>query len=294
MSSPSFVSGAGGARIFFKTLGKGLPLLLLHGGPGADHSDFLPHLQPLARNFRLVLVDQRGSGRSERLTDVTRYTLDYMVKDLERLRAHLRLKRWVVLGHSFGGILAQAYATRHPRRVAGLILAGTASSARSVHADFTKLRRATPKALRARLAAHEQSGIFQPGGQYTPGYAAATARAFAPYMYARAVPKRLRAAPPIGMEVLREMWVRRSDFRIDGNLKGFDFTRLLSRVRAPSLVVIGDRDMVSPASAEETRAALPRATLVVMAECAHMMFVDQTERFNYLLEGFLRSLAGGA
>ena len=292
MSSPSFVSGAGGARIFFKTLGKGLPLLLLHGGPGADHSDFLPHLQPLARKFQLVLVDQRGSGRSERLTDVTRYTLDYMVKDLERLRAHLRLKQWVVLGHSFGGILAQAYATRHPQRVAGLILAGTASSARSVHADFTKLRRATPKALRARLTAHERSGIFQPDGQYTPGYAAATARAFAPYMYARAVPKRL-ASPPLGMEVLREMWVRRSDFRIDGNLKGFDFTRLLSRVRAPSLVVIGDRDMVSPASAEETRAALPRATLVVMAECAHMMFVDQTERFNYLLEGFLRSLAGG-
>ena len=293
MSSSSFVSGAGGANIFFKTLGKGLPLLLLHGGPGADHSDFLPHLQPLARKFQLVLVDQRGSGRSERLTDVRRYTLDYMVQDLEKLRVHLGLKRWAVLGHSFGGILAQAYATRHPQRVAGLILAGTASSARSVHADFAKIRRATPKALRARLTAYEQSGIFQPDGQYTRGYATATSRAFAPYMYAKAVPKRLRASPPIGMEVLREMWVRRSDFRIDGNLKGFDFTRLLSRVRAPSLVVIGDRDMVSPASAEETRAALPRATLVVMAECAHMMFVDQTERFNYLLEGFLRSLAGG-
>jgi len=292
--SSSFVSGAGGARIFFKTLGEGLPLLLLHGGPGADHSDFLPHLQPLARKFRLVLVDERGSGRSERLADVTRYALDYMVKDLEKLRAHLRLQRWVVLGHSFGGILAQAYATRHPRRVAGLILAGTASSARSVNADFTKIRRAAPKALRARLAAHERSGIFQPNGQYTRGYATAAARAFAPYMYAGAAPKRLRASPPIGMEVLREMWVRRSDFRIDGNLKGFDFTGPLSRVRAPSLVVIGDRDMVSPASAEETRAALPRATLVVMAECAHMMFVDQTKRFNDLLEGFLRSLPGGA
>ena len=291
--SQAFVSGAGGARIFFKTLGRGLPLLLLHGGPGADHSDFLPYLQPLAGKFRLVLVDERGCGRSERLTDLTGYTLDHMVTDLEKLRAHLRLKRWVVLGHSFGGILAQAYAIRHPRRVAGLILAGTASSASSIHADFTKMRRAMSKTLRARLAAHERSGIFQPDGQYTRGYAAATARAFAPYMYARPVPKRLRTSPPLGMEVLREMWVRRSDFRIDGNLKGFDFTGRLSRVRAPSLVVIGARDMVSPASAEETRAALPRATLVVMAECAHMMFVDQTERFNTLLEDFLRSLPGG-
>ena len=89
------------------------------------------------------------------------------------------------------------------------------------------------------------------------------------------------------MEVLREMWVRRSDFHIDGNLKGFDFTQSLSRVKAPSLVVIGDRDLVSTATADVSRASLSRATLVVMAECAHMMYVDQTARFNRLLEEFL-------
>src|SRR6202140_3674547 len=91
--------------------------------------------------------------------------------------------------------------------------------------------------------------------------------------------RRLRASStpkhpqPVGMEVLREMWVRRSDFRIDGNLKGFDFTHSLARVKVPSLVVIGDRDLVSTATADMSRACLPRATLVVMAECAHMMFI---------------------
>jgi proline iminopeptidase len=281
------VSGAG-ARIYFKTLGTGWPLLLLHGGPGADHSDFLPYLEPLARSYQLVLVDERGSGRSERLADAKRYTLQYMVRDLESLRAHLRLKRWVVLGHSFGGILAQAYAVQHPQRLAGLVLAGTGSSAKSVDADFSRIRRAAPAALRSRLDAHERAGIFQPNGQYARAYAAVSARALAPYMYAKRAPRRLRKPPPLGMEVLREMWVRRSDFRIDGNLKGFDFSRQLSRVQAPSLVVIGDRDLVSTASAESTRAALPRATLVVMADCAHMMFVDQTLRFNHLLEVFLQ------
>ena len=83
------------------------------------------------------------------------------------------------------------------------------------------------------------------------------------------------------------MWVRRSDFHIDGNLKGFDFTASLSRVKAPSLVVIGDRDLVSPTTAGISRAALPRATLVVMAECGHMMYIDQTAQFNRLLDGFL-------
>lgn len=283
-----FVSGAG-AGIYFKTLGEGFPLLLLHGGPGADHSDFLPYLEPLARNCRLVLVDERGSGRSERLADPRGYTLENMVRDLERLRTHLRLEQWVVLGHSFGGILAQAYAVRHPRRVAGLILAGTATSARAVNSDFARIRQAASKSARLQLDQHERAGIFRPDGQYTRAYSTLVARVFAPYMYAKKAPT--RSPPPLGMEVLREMWVRRSDFRIDGNLKGFDFSRQLARVKAPALVVVGDRDLVSVQSADASRAALPHATLVVLAECGHMMFVDQTTLFNHVLEGFLHQCA---
>jgi len=277
----------GGPAIFFKTLGQGIPVLLLHGGPGADHSDFLPALRPLARRCQLVLIDERGSGRSERLDDPKRYTLNQMVEDIERVRRHLKISRLVVLGHSFGGILAQAYATRHPKRILGLVLAGAGSSARDIDRDFRNIRKALPARLEARLAAHERAGIFRADGAYEQGYAAASAQALGPYMYAKAPPRRYRQPPELGMGVLREMWVRRSDFHIDGNLKGFDFTRSLARVKAPSLVVIGDRDLVSTATADASRASLPRATLVVMAECAHMMYIDQTTRFNRLLEEFL-------
>ena len=84
-----FVYGSG-VRIYYKTLGSGVPLLLLHGGPGADHSDFLPALQPMARHCQLVLIDERGSGRSERLKDPKGYTLNHMVKDIEIGRASCR------------------------------------------------------------------------------------------------------------------------------------------------------------------------------------------------------------
>jgi proline iminopeptidase len=278
----------GGARIYYKTLGRGPALILLHGGPGADHSDFLPFLTPLARRFRLILMDERGSGRSERLEDSTLYTLEHMVHDIERLRKHLNIQRFALLGHSFGGILAQAYAVRHPRRLFGLILAGTASSADAINADFRKIRAALSPSQRSKLAGFEKRGIFRADGQYHPGYARLTSQALAPYMYARA--PSTPGSPLSGMEVLREMWVRRSDFRIGGNLKGFDFTSDLKKVAVPSLVVIGDRDMVTTASADATRAALPHATLVVMADCGHMMFVDQTDRFNTMLTGFLTSL----
>jgi proline iminopeptidase len=281
-----FAAGAG-ARIYYKTLGRGVPLLLLHGGPGADHSDFLPALKPLAQRWRLVLIDERGSGRSERLGDPASYTLALMVKDIECVRKQLRLEQWVVLGHSFGGILAQAYAVRHPKQLLGLVLAGAGSSARCIDADFRNLRKRLPAILRSRLASCERAGIYQPNGAYTKRYAAASAKAIAPYMYARTPPRRFKKPPPLGMEVLREMWVRRSDFHIDGNLKGFDFTKALARVRVPSLVVIGDRDLVSTRTADISRASLPRATLVVMAESAHMMFIDQAVRFNRLLAEFI-------
>src|ERR1700734_1522336 len=281
-----FVDGSG-VRIYYKTLGRGVPLLLLHGGPGADHSDFLPALRPLARHCQLVLIDERGSGRPERLRDTKGYTLNHMVKDIECVRQHLKLERLVVLGHSFGGILAQAYAVRHPKRVLGLVLAGTGSTARCIDRDFRNLRKRLPGRLRTRLERQEKAGIFQADGAYKKNYAAASAEALAPHMYAKPPPARFKRTPPLGMEVLREMWVRRSDFHIDGNLKGFDFSHSLARVKAPSLVVIGDRDLVSTATADISRACLPRATLVVMAECAHMMFIDQTARFNRLLVEFL-------
>jgi pimeloyl-ACP methyl ester carboxylesterase len=94
------------------------------------------------------------------------------------------------------------------------------------------------------------------------------------------------------------MWVRRSDFRIDGNLKGFNFTSKLKMLTVPTLVVLGDHDIVSVASAEALVSALPNAELTVLSNCGHMMYIDQTRRFNDLVSAFLwprRSvLVGGA
>jgi pimeloyl-ACP methyl ester carboxylesterase len=89
--------------------------------------------------------------------------------------------------------------------------------------------------------------------------------------------------------VLREMWVRRSDFHVDGNLKGIDFTPLLRGLTVPTLVVLGDRDLVSVPSAEKLTAALPDAQLAVIPNCGHMMYIDQTRRFNRLVTEFLWS-----
>src|SRR6266700_2896725 len=82
---------ANGVLIYVKTFGRGAPLILLHGGPGASHDYLLPYLVPLARNHRLVFLDERGSGKSEKLQDVTQYTVGNMVEDVEAVRVALHL-----------------------------------------------------------------------------------------------------------------------------------------------------------------------------------------------------------
>jgi len=108
----------GGVRIYHKTLGSGVPLLLLHGGPGADHSDFSPR-EALAKRCQLILIDERGSGRSERLADPKCYTLDNMVKDIERVRSTLDSRGSWCWGTPSAAYWRRPMPWRHPQRILG-------------------------------------------------------------------------------------------------------------------------------------------------------------------------------
>ncbi len=101
----------------------GAPLLILHGGPGGGIN---PYYRQLAdpRHYRVVLFDQRGCGQSTPRAELRENTTGHLVADMERLREHLGLDRWIVLGGSWGSTLALAYAQRHPERVAALVLTG--------------------------------------------------------------------------------------------------------------------------------------------------------------------------
>ncbi len=127
---------AGGQRLYWEQCGTphGRPALMLHGGPGsgctAEHRrSFDP------ARYRAVLLDQRGCGRStpqasDPATPLAPITTDAMIADVERLRAHLGIERWLVLGTSWGATLALAYAERHPERVAALVLAAVTMTRR--------------------------------------------------------------------------------------------------------------------------------------------------------------------
>jgi proline iminopeptidase len=101
----------------------GLPVIFLHGGPGAGLSPYHRRFFDPAR-YRIVLFDQRGAGRSTPFADLTDNTTWHLVDDIEAIREHCGIERWVVFGGSWGSTLALAYAQKHPKRVLGLVLRG--------------------------------------------------------------------------------------------------------------------------------------------------------------------------
>ena len=278
----------GGAIIYYVTIGKGPPLVLLHGGPGSTHEYFLPYLLPLAKTRQLVLIDERGSGRSQRFDDDhTKYTLDAMAKDVEAVRVALNLGKMDLLGHSFGGILAQAVAINHPAGIRRLILASTGSSAARVNADFKMIKDSLDKDLRARIDALEQRGIIGPDGAQLPEYRRLADEAEAPYSYFVRPPAWDGAASPVGWDVLKQMWSATSDFHIDGNLAGFDFTPALRKLKIPALIIYGDHDMLTDATPQQSHEALAGSVLVKIPRAAHMTMVDQNAAFIAAVARFL-------
>jgi proline iminopeptidase len=119
---------ANGSMLYYTALGRGEPLVILHGGPGASHDYFLPYLLPLARHNRLIFIDERGSGKSQKLEDRAGYTIENMVEDVEAVRKALNLGKINLLGHSYGGALVQAYALKYQQNLSHLILGSTWSS----------------------------------------------------------------------------------------------------------------------------------------------------------------------
>lgn len=279
----------GTAIIYYLTIGQGgPPLMLLHGGPGSTHEYFLPYLLPLAKNRQLVLIDERGSGRSQKFDDDPKqYTLDAMAKDVEAVRVALRLGKIDLLGHSFGGTLAQAVAINHPAGIRRLILASTGSSAARINADFKVIKDSLDKDLRARIEDLESRGIIGPDGAQLPEYRRLADEAEAPYNYFVRPPAWDGAASPLAWDVLNQMWSATSDFHIDGNLAGFDLTPALRKLTIPALVIYGDHDMVSDATARQSHEALTGSVLAKIPRSAHMTMVDQNAAFIDAVSRFL-------
>ena len=287
---------AHGLMIYYKTLGHGTPLLILHGGPGASHDYLLPHLLPLAREHTLVFIDERGSGRSAKLENPSGYTLDNMVEDVEAVREGLKLGKVSLLGHSFGGVLAQAYALKYQANLSHLVLCSTFHSTSKMNEVFERILARMDPELRKRIKRFEEAGLYGKGkwfekNRYPNDYmTAAWGEGYFPYMYQRRPDANYDpiASGIMAWDLYREMWGSHGEFVIDGNLKSVEYTDRLKSITVPTLITAGDHDECDPSLAREMHEKIAGSKLVILPQSGHMTFVDQPGLFLKAVSDFLR------
>jgi proline iminopeptidase len=287
---------AHGVMIYYMSTGRGQPLMILHGGPGASHDYFLPYLLPLMRHHRVIFIDERGSGQSQKLENVSGYTIENMVEDVEAVRQALGLGKISLLGHSYGGALAQAYALKYQRNLSHLILASTWSSTVALNQVFVRMKQNMTPELRNHIDKLEAEGLFGHGkeyekNRYTNEYmVAAWGEGYFPYIYHN------RPDPnydPIDQgktswDLYREMWGEHGEFVIDGNLKTVEYTGQLSSIKVPTLIIVGDHDECDPSLSKTMHSKIAGSKLVILPSSGHMTFVDQPRMFLETVDGFLR------
>jgi proline iminopeptidase len=284
-----------GVLIYYMTVGRGAPLVIVHGGPGASHDYFLPYLLPLARHNRLIFIDERGSGKSQKLDDPAGYTVENMVEDVEAVRQGLVLGKISLLGHSYGGVLAQAYALKYQNNLTHLILCSTFPSTAQMNQVFVKMKEKMTPELRARIDAAEKEGLFGRGkdyekNRYTNDYMiAAWGEGYFPYLYGNKPDPNFDpiAQGVTSWDLYREMWGSNGEFVIDGNLKSVEYVDRLPGIHVPTLIMVGDHDECDPSLSQEIHEKIAGSQIVILPKSGHMTFVDQQSLFNTSVIDFL-------
>jgi len=226
-----------------------------------------------------------------------RNTVENMVEDVEMVRTSLNLGKINLLGHSYGGALAQAYALKYQRNLSHLILGSTWSSTITMNQVLLRMKQNMAPELRERIDRMEAAGLFGHGkeyekNRYTAEYMiAAWGEGYFPYLYQN------RPDPnydPIGQgtsawDLYREMWGEHGEFVIDGNLKSVEYTDRLASIKVPTLIVVGDHDECDPSLSQVMHGKIDGSKLLILPKAGHMTFVDQTALFIAGVDQFLHA-----
>ena len=246
---------------------------LLHGGPGADHTSYKPTFSALADRMQLVYLDHRGQGRSSRGPQAS-YTLENNVEDLEALRLYLGLGQIIVIGGSYGGMVAMAYAARYPDSVSQLIVYATAASNEFLpKAQQTLRNRGTPEQIA--IAQKLWDGTFQSNDELKTYF-----EILGPlYSYQAEPLDNLLDKPQSLAWGDRIFSYEATNEAFGGFLRTYDIRSELVKITAPTLVLAGRHDWIcAPEWSEEIAMLIPGAEVQIFEHSGHMLRTDEPER----------------
>jgi pimeloyl-ACP methyl ester carboxylesterase len=268
-----------GISLNVKIMGRGYPLVLMHGGPGADLYTLMA-FRPLSRDFTLVFYDHRCNGRSEG-AEVSSMNFESLTADADALRQALGFEKWAVLGHSFGGNVALEYALRYPQSLSHLLLVDSGGDSRWAQEN-------APKVLEQRgfrqdivdLSRRFLNGQIEPKEMFPS--LMKLGNAYNPYTGLRQLPHMII----IGMQV--KLRPEALIFAASHFLKGWTVMDRLGEIQTPTLVIAGRDDFqFPPEHQEELAAGIPNARLVIIDRAGHNVHDEQPAEVLRCVRDFL-------
>ena len=279
-----------GYQTWYRIVGEGeapgkLPLLALHGGPGATH-DYLESLDAVAATGRRVIYyDQLGCGRSaisEKKPEM--WTVELYVEEVDAVRRALGLERIHLLGQSWGGMLAMEYMLTQPKGIASLTIASSPASMIQWVAEANRLRKQLPADIQATLDQHEAANTTS-----HPDYVGATQAFYDRHVCRVPYPPYVSTSFQFlgdNPEVYNTM-NGPNEFHVVGTLKSWDIIDRLPEINVPTMVTSGKYDEATPLISGTVYTGIPGARWTIFDNSSHMAHVEEAERYIQVLSAWL-------
>ncbi len=275
--------------MFFTSIGTGEPLIFIHGGPGLDHTCLLPHMLELSKNHQLIFYDQRGSGKSLNASiDPCYLTPEQFIDDLDALCTALKLNQVTLVGHSWGALVALAYAAYYPSNTKAVVALNPAPATGQDQIAFSQ--ELTKRKVNFQKELVPFADFTQFCSLTSDGVNQLYRTLFSLYFHN---PQDVQH-----LNLTMEAASAQSGYKVMGTISqqwwGKPSTNLLplfKSVNAPTFVIHGMSDVCPVSATRSIVQALPNAQLVCFNDCGHFSYVEKTKELFGMIQSFLISLS---
>lgn len=268
-----------GVNIYYKCIGEGTPLFVIHGGPGLAHNYLYPYFSQLSDQFKLIFFDQRANGLSSGDEKEDQITMDNIVDDIEELRKSFNLKELNLIGQSFGGLIALSYAVKYPNKMSSLLI--LESAAANPESDITfeqnlKTRMSTEDNQQLQLLEQQLADSPQKAEIMVTYFSIL----FKYYFYDGTQSSKL------SMDYLTDQMIKK--LFLSGRLIESDpkLLNYLTTIHCPTLIIHGDYDPIPVEDIKLIHNKIKNSELHILKNCGHFAHIEETEMYFKIIREF--------
>ena len=270
-----------GTMLFVKTVGEGEPIVVIHGGPGLNHTYFIPHLDKLSKKFQVTYYDQRASGRSA-IPTPGEVSLQSFTDDIEAIRKHLGQDKIYLLAHSWGAIPAINYGLQYPDHVKGIIFCNPIPFNKAYDTEMAATQQ-------SRLVGADSTdrSIIKGSPNFKAGKPSAYKKllllSFRNSFYKKANFSKLNFEMPDNYkEASQALYAG-----LGNELSTYDYYNDIKKFSFPVMILHGEADAVPLRASEQIIEDLPEATLKVFKKSGHFIFIEEPKKFTHVVSKFI-------